>query len=291
MKFVTFHDDGPRPGAVIGNLVLDIAAAMPAAPPSLRAILAGGLLPAVCNLVDNAAELDHALFRRLEETRLLPPIPDPGKIVCLGLNYADHAREQGKEPPERPLLFSKAVTALAAPGDDIVIPAGVDSVDAEAELAVVIGRDCRRVDRETALDHVAGYTAFNDVSARRIQREDRQWFRAKGFDTFAPCGPWLVTPDETGDPGRLSVTQRLNGRVMQEGTTADLVFDVPAVVSFVSAGMTLRAGDIIATGTPAGVGVFRDPPVFLSDGDLVEIEISRIGALRNRVRAEARGNG
>jgi len=290
VKFVTFHDDGPRPGAVIGNLVLDIAAAMPAAPPSLRAILAGGLLPAVRNLVDNAAELDHALFRRLEETRLLPPIPDPGKIVCLGLNYADHAREQGKEPPVRPIIFAKAVTALAAPGADIVIPAGVDSVDAEAELAVVIGRDCRRVDRETALDHVAGYTAFNDVSARRIQREDRQWFRAKGFDTFAPCGPWLVTPDETGDPGALSVTQRLNGRVMQAGTTADLIFDVPAVVSFVSAGMTLRAGDIIATGTPAGVGVFRDPPVFLSDGDLVEIEISRIGALRNRVRTEARGN-
>ncbi|MBN1884184.1 MAG: fumarylacetoacetate hydrolase family protein [Candidatus Krumholzibacteriota bacterium] len=291
MKFATFEDDGPRPGAVIGNLVLDIAAAMPSAPASLRAILAGGLLPAVRNLVDNAAELDHALFRRLEETRLLPPIPDPGKIICLGLNYAGHAREQGREPPPHPILFAKAVTALAGPFDEIVIPADVDRVDAEAELAVVIGRDCFRVDPFEALDHVAGYMAFNDVSARRVQRDDRQWFRGKGFDTFAPCGPWIVTPDETGDPGDLPIAQRLNGRVMQEGSTADMIFDVPSIVHFVSAGMTLRAGDVIATGTPAGVGVFRDPPVFLSDGDVVEIGVGRIGTIRNRVRIEQRGDG
>lgn len=284
MKIVTFQDKAPRTGAVIGDLVLDVNAARPSLPRNIEEILLRGLLPEVQNLVDNAAELDRSRFIPLAGAALYPPVPRPSKIVCLGLNYAGHAREQNKEPPPHPILFSKAPSALAGPYDDIVVRPGVDGIDAEAELAVVIGREGTMIPADTATDYIAGYIAFNDVSARRIQREDRQWFRGKSFDSFAPCGPWLVTPDEIVDPADLAVDQRINGTSMQHGTTADMIFSVAEIVSFISRGMTLMPGDIIATGTPAGVGVFRDPPVFLQDGDVVEIEIERIGILRNRVR-------
>ncbi|MCK4235703.1 MAG: fumarylacetoacetate hydrolase family protein, partial [Candidatus Krumholzibacteria bacterium] len=183
-----------------------------------------------------------------------------------------------------PILFSKASTALAGPFDDIVIMPGVENVDAEAELAVVIAREGTTIPKEKASNYIAGYMAFNDVSARTIQREDRQWFRAKSFDTFAPCGPWLATPDEVGDPQELSISQKLNGHIMQQSNTSGMIFSIDEIISFVSTGLTLMPGDIIATGTPEGVGVFRDPPVFLEDGDVVEIEIERIGIIRNRVK-------
>lgn len=284
MKLVTFRKDGPRAGAVIGDRVLDIEAAGRFLPSSIGEILRRGLLPQVENLVDNAADLEKEHFIPASSLDLYPPVLTPGKIICLGLNYAGHAAEQGREPPGRPMLFSKAVTALTGPYDDIVIRPGVENVDAEAELAVVIGREGTRIDEKDAADYIAGYMVFNDVSARKIQREDRQWFRGKGFDTFAPCGPCLVTPKGIGDHDGLAITQRLNGEVMQESTTADMIFGVESIISFISAGMTLMPGDIISTGTPAGVGVFRDPQVFLKDGDTVEIEIERIGKLRNRVR-------
>lgn len=284
MKLVTFEDNGPRAGAVIGDLVLDINAAQPFLPPSLEEILRRGLLPELQNLIDNAVEIDKKHFKRLKELELYPPVTRPSKIMCLLLNYASHAREQDKEPPEHPTVFAKAPSALAGPFDDIVIWPGVDNVDAEAELAVVIGREGRLIGAEEAMDYVAGYMVFNDVSARRIQRADRQYFRGKSFDTFAPCGPWLMTPDEVKDPHALRITQRLNGEIMQGASTSELIFKIPEIVAFLSNGMTLMPGDIIATGTPAGVGVFRDPPVHLEDGDLVEIEIEGIGTIASRVR-------
>jgi 2,4-diketo-3-deoxy-L-fuconate hydrolase len=284
LKIVTFEDKGPRTGAVIGDMVLDINAALPSLPRSIEEILLKGLLPAVQNLVDNASELDRSHFAPVAGAALYPPVPRPSKIICLGLNYAGHAREQGKEPPPHPILFSKAPSALTGPFDDIVVRPGVDSVDAEAELAVVIGHEGTMIPAVEAKNYIAGYTAFNDVSARHVQREDRQWFRGKSYDSFAPCGPWLVTLDEIGDPRTLAISQKINGRTMQQGNTAEMIFPVEEIVSFISNGMTLMPGDIIATGTPAGVGVFRDPPLFLRDGDVVEIEIERIGMIRNRVR-------
>jgi 2-keto-4-pentenoate hydratase/2-oxohepta-3-ene-1,7-dioic acid hydratase in catechol pathway len=284
VKLVSFDGNGARLGAAIGDMVLDVAAARPFVPASLREIFRRGLLPEVQNLVDNAADVDRACFRPLKELKLLPPIPDPSKIVCLGLNYSGHAREQGKEPPVHPILFAKAPSAIAGPFDDIVVRRGVEDVDSEAELAVVIGREGTMIPASEAMDYVAGYTIMNDVSARRIQRDDKQWFRGKSFDTFAPCGPWIVTPSELGDPYSLVIRQRLNDAVMQEGSTAEMIHRVPETIAFISAAMTLQPGDIISTGTPAGVGVFRNPPVFLEDGDVVTIEIERIGLIRNRVR-------
>ena len=287
MKLVTFNKDGPRAGALIVDRVLDLAAALPFAPAGVDEILRRGLLPQVRNIVDNAAEIDKQHYHAADALELYPPVIAPGKIVCLGLNYADHAREQGAEPPEHPILFCKAPTALAGPYDEIVIRPGVEAVDAEAELAVVIGREGTMIAAEDAAGFIAGFMAFNDVSARRIQRGDRQWFRGKSFDTFAPCGPCLVTPDELGGSEGLRIVQRLNGSLMQDGNTTDMIFGIEEIIAFVSEAMTLMPGDIIATGTPAGVGVFRDPPVFLGDGDVVEVEIERIGVLRNTVRAMA----
>ncbi len=284
MKLVTFRKDGPRAGALIGNRVLDISATSPFLPSSIDEILRRGFIPQVKNLVDNASELGREHFLPAGQLELYPPVIMPGKVICLGLNYEQHAREQKREPPVRPMLFAKAVTALTGPYDDIVIRPGVENVDAEAELAVVIGREGTMIDEQDAAGYVAGFMVFNDVSARRIQREDRQWFRGKGFDTFAPCGPCLVTPEGIGEHSGLAITQRLNGEIMQQSTTADMIFSVEQIISFISAGMTLMPGDIIATGTPEGVGIFRDPPLFLKDGDVVEIEIERIGRLRNRVR-------
>jgi 2-keto-4-pentenoate hydratase/2-oxohepta-3-ene-1,7-dioic acid hydratase in catechol pathway len=284
MKLVNFRMVGHRAGALIGDRVLDLTSVVPSNPVTVDHIIHRGLLPQVRNVIDNAAEYPRYQFFPASGLKLSPPVLFPDKIVCLGLNYAGHAREQGREPPEHPIIFAKAPTALCGPYDNIVIRPGVEDVDAEAELAVIIGRRGTMIPEEKARDYIAGFTAFNDVSARRIQRGDRQWFRGKSFDTFGPCGPCLVTPDEIGDHAGLRIVQRLNGTVMQESTTADMVFGVEAIVSFVSSAMTLMPGDIIATGTPAGVGLYRDPQVFLGDGDVVEVEIERIGLLRNTVR-------
>jgi 2-keto-4-pentenoate hydratase/2-oxohepta-3-ene-1,7-dioic acid hydratase in catechol pathway len=283
LKLVTIDERGPCTGAVIGDSVLDISAALPFLPKRIEEILRRGLLPEVQNLVDNASEIDRMHFKPYKEVSLYPPVPEPSKVICLGLNYAGHAREQNKKPPLHPMLFAKAPSALAGPYDDIVIRPGVENVDAEAELAVVIGREGTMIPAEDAKNYVAGYTAFNDVSARKIQREDSQWFRGKGFDTFAPCGPWLVTPDEVVSPQKLSIVQRLNGNVMQSSNTSEMIFSIDEIIAFVSSGMTLMPGDIIATGTPEGVGVHRKPPVFLKEGDIVEIEIERLGKIRNVV--------
>ena len=209
----------------------------------------------------------------------------PRKIICVGLNYRDHAAEGGREAPAEPLLFAKLPTALIEPGEAIVLPPEDDHVDSEAELAVVIGLAGRRIRREAALDHVAGYTVANDVSARTLQRKDGQWLRAKSFDTFCPVLPTLVGTEELGDASGLRVTQRLNGELLQDANTDDFLFDVPTLIAHASAAFTLEPGDLILTGTPSGVGVYRDPPVAMQPGDRVEVEVERIGVLANPVAA------
>ena len=226
---------------------------------------------------------DRTVALPLREVRLRAPILRPPKIVCVGLNYRDHAAEQKKEPPSAPLLFAKAANVVIGDGDAIRIPAGIsDKVDYEVELGVVIGRGGSRISRAEALTHVFGYTVFNDVTARDIQQGDKQWFRGKSFDTFAPMGPMIVGADEL-KPDRLSIELHVNSKRQQNGSTADMIFDVGAIIEYASACFPLEVGDVIATGTPSGVGVFRTPPVFLKKGDLVEARIEGIGTLRNPV--------
>jgi 2-keto-4-pentenoate hydratase/2-oxohepta-3-ene-1,7-dioic acid hydratase in catechol pathway len=207
------------------------------------------------------------------------------KIICVGRNYAEHAAELGDEPPAAPLLFGKFENALVRPGDPIVLPPEATHVDAEAELCVEIGRGGRRIPESSALDHVRGYRCANDVSARNIQYSESQWLRAKGFDTFCPLSSELVPVSQLGDGSGLRVMQRLNGEVLQDGNTSDLIFSVPYLVSYVSNAVTLEAGDVILTGTPAGVGWGRDPKVSLKPGDMVEVEVEGIGTLSNPVVA------
>jgi len=226
----------------------------------------------------------------LDEVELLAPIPRPGKILAAGVNYHSHGEEQSKAPPDHPVMFAKMATAVVGHGADIRwSPALTQAVDFEAELAVVIGRTCRRVVESEALEYVAGYTCLNDVSARDLQYADRQFVRAKSIDTFCPMGPWLVTADEIPDPQSLRLRCLLNGEVMQDASTEEMVFGVAELVSFCSQAMTLEPGDVIATGTPAGVGWFREPKRMLHDGDDVIVEIERIGRLVNHCIEEKPG--
>ncbi len=215
------------------------------------------------------------------------PIERPGKIVCVGMNYRDHADEQGVDLPDRPILFAKWQTALVGPGEPIVLPPEAKQVDFEAELGVVVGSRVRRVSVENALEAVRGYLCVNEVSARDLQFADGQWTRAKSIDTFCPVGPRLVSRADVPDPQTLGIRCLLNGEVMQDSTTANMVFTVAEIVAYASATMTLEPGDLIATGTPAGVGIFRDPPVLLKAGDEVTIEIDAVGTLSNPVRVES----
>ena len=214
---------------------------------------------------------------------LQAPILRPQKLIGVGLNYRDHAEETKMELPKEPLLFAMYSNAITAPGRPIVIPAMSRKIDYEAELAIVIGSRTRNVGPEEALEHVAGYTIVNDVSARDLQRSDGQWLRAKSFDTFAPMGPCLATRSALRDGDGLDIELRLNGQTMQKSNTRNMIFKVPALVSHISKVMTLEAGDVISTGTPSGVGFTRKPPVYLQAGDVVEIEIEGIGMLRNPV--------
>jgi 2-keto-4-pentenoate hydratase/2-oxohepta-3-ene-1,7-dioic acid hydratase in catechol pathway len=230
---------------------------------------------------------DAALERNGEALRpgmLDAPLTAPSKVACVGLNYHDHCRETGMAAPERPLIFAKFASSLTGPDTSIEWPDGLtDQVDWEAELAVVIGRRIRNANEREALDAVFGYTAANDVSARDLQFADQQWVRAKSIDTFCPVGPVIVTPDEFGDPQDKRLISRVNGETMQDSTSTEMIFGVGEILSFLSRACTLEPGDLILTGTPWGVGGFRDPPVFLSPGDTVEIEVEGIGVLANNV--------
>jgi 2-keto-4-pentenoate hydratase/2-oxohepta-3-ene-1,7-dioic acid hydratase in catechol pathway len=232
-----------------------------------------------------AAGADDVEVHARDAVRLGPPIPDPQKIICLGLNYRDHARESGLQPPAAPMFFAKFANSLVGPFDEIVPPASTQKVDYEAELAVVIGRRGRTITEADALAHVAGAMVLNDVSARDLQLANTLWTGGKAVDTFAPCGPSLVLMDEIADLQDLRVRARVNGEVVQDGTTASMIFGVASTIAFLSQIMTLEPGDIIATGTPAGVGQSRTPPLFLHTGDLVEVEIDGLGVLRNRIAA------
>jgi 2-keto-4-pentenoate hydratase/2-oxohepta-3-ene-1,7-dioic acid hydratase in catechol pathway len=205
------------------------------------------------------------------------------KVLCIGLNYSDHAGESGVEAPKSPLMFAKFANTICSDGDAIVLPPNIGHVDAEAELAVVIGEVARNVSYAGAYDVVAGYMCANDVSARDAQFGDGQWFRGKGYDTFCPLGPRFVAASELGDPSDLRVVQRLNGEVLQDSRTSNLIFDIPTLIAYATAVLTLLPGDLILTGTPDGVGVFREPKISLRPGDHVEVEVERIGVLSNPV--------
>ena len=211
------------------------------------------------------------------------PIPRPGKIVCVGLNYRDHADESAMELPSAPLLFAKWPNGLVGPGEPIVLPHQTSEVDYEAELGVVIGKPARRVSAENALEHVAGYVCANDVSARDVQFADGQWTRGKSFDTFCPVGP-MVPAAEIADPQNLRIRCLVNGEALQDGTTADMIFGVAELIAYISDGIELEEGDLVLTGTPPGVGFVRTPPIFLADGDEVTVEIEGVGSLTNPVR-------
>jgi len=211
------------------------------------------------------------------------PVPRPGKIVCIGLNYRDHAAESGLAVPEKPVVFSKFSSCVIAPGEEVVIPTTSEKVDYEAELAVVIGRHAKHVKASDAYDYVLGYTAFNDVTARDFQFGDGQWQRGKSCDTFAPMGPTIVTTDEIPDPHTLRISLKLNGNTMQDSNTNQLIFGIPQLIEFITASTTLEPGDVIATGTPAGVGFARKPPVFLKPGDVMDVSIEKIGGLGHPV--------
>lgn len=214
------------------------------------------------------------------------PVPRPGKLICIGLNYRDHAAESKMAIPENPVVFSKFPTAVIAPGEPVVLPRTSKQVDYEAELAVVIGRRAKNVSADRALDYVLGYTAFNDVSARDFQFADGQWQRGKSCDTFAPMGQTIVTRDDIPDPHKLSIKLVLNGQTMQDSNTDQLIFGVPRLIEFLSESITLEPGDVIATGTPPGVGFARNPPVFLKAGDQMEVLIEGMGGLGNPVVEE-----
>ena len=236
----------------------------------------------LAHLERSSSGIQSYLFRESDVT-FRAPITHPSKVIGIGLNYRDHVEEIKGQIPKQPLLFAMYANAIIGPEEGIVIPPVSKQVDYEAELGVVMGRRTRQVSREEAIDYVAGYTIFNDVSARDLQFSDGQWLRAKSFDTFAPMGPYLVTKNTLGDADGLAIELRLNGKTMQKSHTGNLIFKVPDLVSYVSQVMTLEVGDVIATGTPGGVGFVRNPQVFMKAGDIVEIEIEDIGLLRNRV--------
>jgi 2-keto-4-pentenoate hydratase/2-oxohepta-3-ene-1,7-dioic acid hydratase in catechol pathway len=279
VKLVTYlSPSGPRAAAVRGNEYVDLNQADSSLPTSLKELVALGR--------DGIARAEDAAKRGTAlgaAPRLLAPIPDPQKVICVGLNYADHAKESGQEPPEEPVFFSKFPTAVAAHEDAIALPKESAEVDYEAELVVVIGRGGRRIAKDRAFEHVAGYCVGHDVSARdwQLRKPGKQWLLGKSFDTFAPFGPTLTTTDEVPNPHELRIQLRVNGTTLQDSNTRQLIFKLDELVAYVSQVCTLLPGDVIFTGTPPGVGAARKPPVFLKPGDTVEVEIERLGTLRN----------
>lgn len=278
MRLVSFEADGtPMAGIRIGDEV----AALGDPATGMKGLLAAGT-KAIEAMAANAPR------RKLSSVTLLPPVRHPGKIICIGLNYALHAKEGNNPIPDYPAIFLRATTSLVAPGGAMIRPRASDKFDYEAELAIVIGQRCRNVSEAQALDYVGGYSCFNEGSIRDFQRKSTQWGAGKNFDGTGAFGPEIVTPDEL-PPGadNLRIMTRLNGETMQDSTTGDMIFKVANIVSTLSVIMTLEPGDVIATGTPSGVGYARKPPRFLTPGDTVEVEIEGIGVLRNSVADEA----
>lgn len=281
MRLVTFQGpEGPRLGGMRDGAVVDLREADPGLPDSLKQLLCLG---------DAGLERAHTALRNgkpmAAQPQLLPPIVDPQKILCVGLNYADHAAETGAQVGEEPVIFNKLPTVLRGAGRPIELPPLAEKVDFEAELVVVMGREARGIERTAAWEHIAGYTCGNDVSARDWQtgKPGKQWLLGKSFDSFGPLGPALVTRDEVPNPGELPIRLRLNGQTMQDSSTRNLIFPIDYLVAYLSQVTTLLPGDLIFTGTPPGVGMARKPPVFLQAGDVVEVEIDGVGKLTNPV--------
>jgi 2-keto-4-pentenoate hydratase/2-oxohepta-3-ene-1,7-dioic acid hydratase in catechol pathway len=294
MRIVSYERDGAyRCGILSGGRVRDAEALARAAGLDSRVATKGASTRGLLSLSDeqlaSLAAADAGEVGNITDLRLGPPVPDPEKILCLGLNYRDHAAESGLALPPAPMIFAKFRNSLIGPVDPIVLPPVGEKFDYEAELGVVIGRRCKNVSSTEALDCVAGAMAFNDVTARDVQHATSQSTAGKAIDTFAPCGPALVLMDELGDLQDLAIQARVNGVMVQDGHTSQMIFSVAETIAFLSALMTLEVGDVIATGTPAGVGISRNPQVLLSQGDVVEVEIERIGRLFNGSSARSVG--
>ena len=288
MKLVTFIYDGEyRPGAIVNRdgreAIVDLLGADPSLPSSIRALLEGG--NAARQRATAAAEAARDLID-IAAVKLAAPIPNPDKILCIGLNYADHAAESGQPLPDYPIVFSKYSNTLIGSGDAIILPKVTEQVDYEAELGFVIGKRARHVPEADALDYVAGYLNVNDVSARDYQTRTSQWTMGKSFDTFAPMGPALITADDVPDPHNLAIRLWIGDEALQDSNTSQLIFSVPKLVADISEVMTLVPGDIVSTGTPPGVGGARRPPRWLKPGETVNMEIERLGVLSNPIVAE-----
>ncbi|MDR6860690.1 fumarylacetoacetate hydrolase family protein [Variovorax guangxiensis] len=283
MKLISFqHNNGQDSyGAVLGDRVVDLREVFGTRAPDLKALIAAGLLG------EAAAALSSARATlALAELRLLPVIPNPGKIVCVGLNYGDHVRETGREITEKPTLFLRVAESQLAHGEDIVLPPESSRLDYEGEIAVVIGQGGRRIAEADAWAHIAGYACYNDGSIRDWQTATPQWTAGKNFWRTGGFGPWMVTRDEIRDDQVMTLVTRLNGEEMQRTTTDKLIHSIPRQIAHISAFTPLSPGDVIVTGTPGGVGAKRNPPVWMKPGDIVEIEVDAIGVLRNGIRAE-----
>ena len=278
MRLVRFGQKGNiKPGLWKNGNIVDLREIFPEIPDISETFFREGWLEKVAEVKNPGRKI---------EVRIASPIHRPSKIICLGKNYAEHAKEGGFENPEKPLLFCKTPNALSGPYDPIILPRSSDQVDWEVELAVIIGKEGKRIAKTDAFDYVAGFTVMNDVSGRQAQFSDSQWFRGKSFDSFAPAGPFIVTPDEIDNVNNLRLTAVVDGEIMQDGNTRDMIFDIRAIIENISEDITLIPGDIISTGTPAGVGIFRDPPVVLKPGNVVECRIEKIGAIINKVVSE-----
>jgi 2-keto-4-pentenoate hydratase/2-oxohepta-3-ene-1,7-dioic acid hydratase in catechol pathway len=278
MRLVTYRSDrGERAGVLRDEVVVDAWDALGGSGTSVRELLASERLDELAGRIAGAEGLP------LDGLALRAPVPDPEKILCIGLNYREHAAEAGIEPPESPTFFAKFRNALAAPGAEVPLPAASEKVDYEAEVAFVVGRRAKDVEPSRALDHVGGLMLFNDLSARDLQFATPQWMPGKVFDGSAPCGPALVTLDEAGPPDAISFELQLNGERMQASSTADLIFSIPELVARLSRLLTLEPGDVVATGTPFGVGSTREPRVWLKAGDEIEISSPQLGRLLTRL--------
>ena len=278
MRLVTYRSEGDeRAGVQRADGVIDAAAVLGIERIGVRELIAGARLEELGEAV-GATDAEP-----VSPADLLPPLPDPDKIVCIGLNYRSHAAEAGIDPPEQPTFFAKFRNALAPPGATVKLPAASEKVDYEAEVAFIVGRRCKEVEAADALDAIAGYMLLDDLSARDLQFATPQWMPGKVFDGSAPCGPAIVTPDEAGAPDAISFTLDLNGERMQEASTSDLIFSIPELLARLSHWMTLEPGDIVSTGTPSGVGSVRDPRVWLKPGDEIVISSPTLGELRTTI--------
>jgi len=282
MKLISFvHQGQPRYGRVDGETVVDLTAVLGDRAPDLKALIAAGLQAEAAQV--RAGDAPTLPLAGLE---LLPVIPNPGKIVCIGLNYGEHVRETGREVTESPALFLRMADSQVAHGQDIVRPPESQRLDYEGEIAVVIGRGGRRIAEADAWDHIAGYSCYNDGSIRDWQVATSQWTAGKNFWRTGGFGPWLVTSDEIAPDQKMTLVTRLNGQEMQRATTDMMIHSIPRQIAYISTFIPLEAGDVIVTGTPGGIGNKRNPPVFMKPGDVVEIDVDAIGVLRNGIRDE-----